>query len=58
MRWTLQNLIGWQRGKMKRFNYRAKESKTGKLTKGVIQAENEKAAGHFAARAGLYTRSN
>lgn len=32
---------------MKRFNYRAKESKTGKLTKGVIQAENEKAAGRL-----------
>lgn len=32
---------------MKRFNYWAKESKTGKLTKGVIQAENEKAAGRL-----------
>lgn len=30
---------------MKRFNYRAKDSKTGKSVKGVIQAENERAAG-------------
>ncbi len=30
---------------MRRFNYRAKDSKTGKTVKGVIQAENERAAG-------------
>ena len=30
---------------MRRFNYRAKDSKTSKTVKGVIQAENERAAG-------------
>ena len=30
---------------MRRFTYRAKDSKTGKIVKGVIQAENERAAG-------------
>lgn len=30
---------------MRRFNYRAKDSKTGKIVKGVIQAETERAAG-------------
>lgn len=30
---------------MRRFNYKAKDSKTGKTVKGVIQAENERAAG-------------
>ena len=30
---------------MKRFNYRAKDSKTGKIVKGSVQAESERAAG-------------
>ena len=30
---------------MRRFNYRARDSKTGKSVKGAIQAENEMAAG-------------
>ncbi len=30
---------------MRRFNYKAKDSKTGKTVKGAIQAENERAAG-------------
>ena len=30
---------------MKHFSYKAKDSKTGKIVKGVIQAENERAAG-------------
>ena len=30
---------------MKRFTYRAKEQGTGKIIKGVIQAESERAAG-------------
>ena len=30
---------------MRRYAYRAKDSKTGKAVKGVIQAENDRAAG-------------
>ena len=30
---------------MKRFIYKARDSKTGEMTKGVIQAENERTAG-------------
>ena len=30
---------------MRRYSYRAKDSKTGKVVKGVIQAENDRAAG-------------
>ena len=30
---------------MKRFNYKAKEKATGKIIKGSIQADNERAAG-------------
>ncbi|MBR2709802.1 type II secretion system F family protein [Candidatus Saccharibacteria bacterium] len=32
---------------MKRFNYKAKDKKTGKLVKGSIQADNEQTAGHL-----------
>ena len=30
---------------MRRFNYKARDSKSGKTVKGTIQAENERAAG-------------
>lgn len=32
---------------MKRFNYKAKDKKTGKIVKGSIQADNEQTAGHL-----------
>ena len=32
---------------MKRFNYKAKDKKTGKILKGNIQAENESTAANF-----------
>ena len=32
---------------MRRFTYRAKDQKTGKSVKGVIQAENERTAGRL-----------
>ena len=31
---------------MKRFLYKARDSKTGQMSKGVIQAENERTAGN------------
>lgn len=38
---------------MKRFIYRARDSKTGEMTKGVIQAENERAAGKLLIEQGM-----
>ena len=32
---------------MRRYNYKAKDKKTGKEVKGSIQAENEQTAGHL-----------
>ena len=32
---------------MKRFNYRAKDQKTGRMVSGTIQAENERMAGRL-----------
>lgn len=42
---------------MKRFNYKAKEKKSGKLIKGTIQAENEQAAGHLLIEQGYVPES-
>ena len=42
---------------MKRFNYKAKEKKSGKLIKGTIQAEDEQAAGHLLIEQGYVPES-
>lgn len=42
---------------MKRFNYKAKEKKSGKLIKGTIQAESEQAAGHLLIEQGYVPES-
>ena len=38
---------------MKRFLYKARDSKTGKMSKGVIQAENERTAGKLLIEQGM-----
>ena len=38
---------------MKRFIYKARDSKTGEMTKGVIQAENERTAGKLLIEQGM-----
>ena len=42
---------------MKRFNYKAKDKKTGKLVKGNIQAENEQTAGRLLIEQGFIPQS-
>ena len=42
---------------MKRFNYKAKELKTGKMVKGVVQADNEHAAGKLLVEQGYAPES-
>jgi type II secretory pathway component PulF len=42
---------------MKRYNYRAKEKKTGKQVKGSIQADNERLAGHLLVQQDLIPES-
>ena len=38
---------------MKKYNYRAKDTKTGKVVKGVIQAESQNAAGALLVKQGF-----
>ena len=38
---------------MKRFIYKARDSKTGEMTRGVIQAENERTAGKLLIEQGM-----
>ncbi len=42
---------------MRRFHYKAKEKSTGKTIKGIIQAENEKVAGHVLVEQGYIPES-
>ena len=42
---------------MKRYNYRAKEKRTGKIVKGNIQAENERTAGKLLVEQGYIPES-
>ncbi len=42
---------------MKRYNYRAKDKETGKVVKGAIQAENERAAGRLLIEQGYFPES-
>ena len=42
---------------MKRYNYKAKDKETGKIVKGAIQAENERAAGKLLIEQGYFPES-